>query len=117
MKISLDSQSSIESIRTILACSYSGQIEAAISAAESLLEHVISRKEQPHADCSSDGCDHCDEWENCSTVDQASGIIKNKKLVEKLNEELENVEEYVRGELIDIDFLYRRIELDEHRRE
>ena len=119
MKITIESQSAIESIRNILARSYFGQFEAAISAAESLSEHVTRR--QPHlAVCYSDegnGCEHCVEWENCSTVDQDAVLIKNKKLAEKLNEEMEEVEEWVRQELFDIDCLYRRIELDEYRKE
>ena len=116
MKITLESQASIESIRNILASSYFGQFEAAISATESLLEHVIRRQQPPLADCSSDGCDHCVEWENCSTVDQDAGLIKNNKLAAKLNEEMEEVEKWVREELIDIDILCRRIELDEFRK-
>ena len=123
MKITLDSQSSIESIRNVLAGLYSGHFEAAMSVAEALLERVTTevRRQPPPAICSSvqgNGCDRRMDCENCPAFDlDEAKLIKNKKLAAKLNQEMEEVEEYVRGELIDIDCLYRKIELDEYRKE
>ena len=117
MKITIESQSLIGSIRNVLAGFYSSQFEAAISAAEALLKHLSTEAQLQHpqfAICTSvegSGCARGINCEKCPAFDlEEIRLIAHRKLAEKLNLDLSTDDHEMCVNLKYIDDVHRKIQ-------
>ena len=117
MKIAIDAQSIIESIRNVLAGLYSRQFETAISVAEALLIQVSTEARRQHplfAICPSvegSGCDRGINCEECPAFDLVQvRLVAHRKLAAKLNHELSTDDQEMCVNLKYIDDVHRKIQ-------